>query len=238
MTRDRLTLLNNLRPPAELDAVWTLEQQVAVRDRIVMDRTPATTAPSRRRRVAGIAAVLALGLIASPGVAGAVGNGMRPQAFIDAYDYWGNIPKGAVDPATARRAATAPGPFGGIFSVLTAKNSEGLTCIGPVFESSASAKAVLPDNFNDGGSFCQEAPSTKPFGFASLMYTRTAAVWWADAGGAVTGELRMPSGETYPVVLVQGYLFGWYPLPLRTPDESPTLIGYAADGSVVGQDRV
>lgn len=238
MTQDRLTVLSGMRPQTSLDTVWTADEPSVVRERILADRnSPANAGPHRRRRAA-LAGVVALGLIAVPGVATAVGSGMKPQAFFDAYDYWDDNPRGSVNPATASRAATAPGPFGGTFSVLTATNEDGLTCIGPVFESSTSAKAELPDNFEDGGSFCHSAPSTRPFGLDSIVYTDSATVWWAHAGDAVTAELRMPSGEVYPVVRVEGYLFGWYPLPLRGPDEAPTLTGYAADGSALGKIRI
>ena len=238
MKQDRLTLLSEMRPKTSLDAVWTADEQKVVRERILADRTSSgTTGPSRRKRAA-LAGVVVLGLVAVPGVASAVGSGMKPQAFFGAYDYWGENPDGAVDPATASRAATAPGPFGGTFSVLTAKNDGGLTCIGPVFETSTSAKAQLPDNFEDGGSFCQTAPSNMPFGIDSVMYTDSATIWWGPAGDAVTAELRMPTGEVYPVLRVEGYLFGWYPLPAPGERDDPTLTGFAADGSEVGETTI
>lgn len=238
MKHDRLTVLSELRPQTSLDAVWTVDEQRTVRERILADRpSPATARPIRRKRAA-IAGVVVLGLVAVPGVASAVASGMKPQAFIDAYDYWGSNPDGSVDPATAARAATAPGPFGGTFSVLTAKNKDGLTCIGPVIETSTSARAELPDNFEDGGSFCQAAPSTMPFGLDSVMYTQSATVWWGPAGDAVTAELRMPSGEAYPVVRVGGYLFGWFPLPAPGERDAPILTGFAADGTEVGKTEL
>ena len=238
MKQDRLAVLSEMCPQMSLDAVWTADEQKVVRERILADRTnPATARPNRRKRAA-LAGAVVLGLLAAPGVANAVGSGMKPQAFFDAYDYWGSNPDGTVDPATASRAATAPGPFGGTFSVLTAKNKDGLTCIGPVFETSTSAKAELPDNFEDGGSFCQAAPSTMPFGVDSVMYTDSATVWWGPAGDAVTAELRMPSGEAYPVVRVEGYLFGWFPLPAPGERDAPTLTGFAADGTEVGTTKL
>lgn len=238
MTQNRLTLLGEMRPQTSLDAVWTAEEQKLVRERILADRTsPLKVTDQRRKRVA-LAGILAVGLVALPGVATAVGSGMKPQAFFDAYDYWTDNPDGAVDPKSAKRVATAQGPYGGTLSVLTSTNDEGLTCISPVFETATSAEAELPNDFEDGGSFCHTEPNTRAFGFNSLSVGASGVFWMANAGDAVTAELRMPTGETYPVVQAEGYLFGWYPLPYRAPKDAPTLIGYAADGSVVGEAAI
>lgn len=234
MKQDRLTILSEMRPNTSLDAVWTTDEQKVVRERILADRTSAATAGPSRRKRATLAGVAVLGLLAVPGAASAVGSGMKPQAFFDAYNYWGSNPDGSVDPATASRAATAPGPFGGTFSVLTAKNKDGLTCLTPVFETTTSEKAQLPDDFEGGMSFCDSVPSSRPFGVDSVEYVDSAAVWFGHAGDAVTAELRMPSGERYPVVRVEGYLFGWFPLPAPGERDAPTLTGFAADGTEVG----
>lgn len=234
MKQDRLTVLSEMRPTGSLDAVWTADEQTVVRERILSDRTsPARVRPHRRRHAA-LSGVLAFGLVCLPGVAGAVGSGMEPQAFFDAYDYWGDNPDGAVDPATATRAASAAGPFGGTFSVLTARNEDGLTCMTPVFESTTSEKALLPDDFEGGFSTCGSVPSTRPFAVDAVEYVDTATVWFGHAGDAVTAELRMPSGEVYPVLRVEGYLFGWYPLPTPGERDAPVLTGFAADGTEVG----
>lgn len=240
MSRDRLTILSDIRPQVTLDAVWTPEQQAAVRDRILANRPVTGARRPRRARAAAIAGALGLGVIALPGVAAAVGNGMQAQAFFDAYAYWFDDPQGVVDPATAERAATAPGPNGQSFSVITAKTTDGRVCLAPVFESSTSSDATLPDYFEDvGGSFCTDGPSTAPFGADTFARTDSGAVWWAHAGDAVTAELRTSSGEVYPVVRVEGYLFGWYPLPPGDPDADdwPTITGYAADGTEVGRTQ-
>ncbi|MEZ0493538.1 hypothetical protein AB2L28_14965 [Kineococcus sp. TBRC 1896] len=254
MSQDRFELLHQMRPQTSLDAVWTPVEQMAVRERILADRTTradsqatshtkprAQPSRPRRRKWAALAGAVALAVVAAPGVAAAIdviNDGMRPQSILDAYGYWNDNLDGAVDPGTATRAATAPGPYGGIFSVLTSTNSEGQTCIGPVFETAASAAEPVPNDFNDGGSFCHSAPSTADFGFDTLMTTNTAVVWWARAGDAVTGELRTLDGERYPVVEVEGYLFGWYPLQSMKPEDRPTLTAYAADGSEVGSIRI
>ena len=81
-------------------------------------------------------------------------------------------------------------------------------------------------------------PSTGPFGVDAVEYVDTATVWFGHAGDAVTAELRMPSGELYPVVRVEGYLFGWYPLPRPGERDAPTLIGFAADGTEVGKTEL
>ena len=240
MTRDRLTILSDIRPQVTLDAVWTPEQQTAARKRILADRPVASSRRPGRARATVLAGALTLGVIALPGVAAAIGNGMQAQAFFGAYDYWFDDPLGTVDPTTADRAATAAGPDGQVFSVVTAKTTDGRVCMAPVFESSTSSRAALPDYFQDvAGSFCVDGASTAPFGPDTLGRTDSGAVWWAHAGDATTAEQRMPSGELYPVVLVEGYFFGWFPLPpgddFDIHEDFPTITGYAADGTEVGQ---
>lgn len=236
MTHDRLAALTDMRPRPSLDDLGTAQEQTALLERIMIDRSgDAPVMAKRRRRLIAAAGVLALGVVATPGVAAAVGDGMRPQSFVDAYaDSWFGE-NGGVDEKTVRRAGTAPGPNGGSFTVITARNDEGQTCITPLFETRASAQSKVPDNFEGGFSFCRSEPSTAPFGINGAEYIETAAIWDANAGAAVTAEVRMPTGETYAAVLVEGYFFGWHPLVDTATSGRPTLIGYAADGSVVGE---
>ncbi|GAA2031194.1 hypothetical protein WDZ16_16145 [Pseudokineococcus marinus] len=237
MNDDRLTVLRQVRPEPSLDVVWTADEQRSVLARILADRRTGEqqAAVPRRTKRAAVAGVAALALMAAPGLAVAIDDGIKERAFVDAYGYWAETLGGPVDPAAATRVVTAPGPYDGTFSVLASTSSEGMTCVATVFETASSATADLPDDFNDGGSFCHEAPSTRPFGLDTIMYGDTAVVWWAHAGDAVTGELVDTDGAVYPVVLAEGYLFGWYPSPSREPDDRPTLVGYAADGSEVGR---
>jgi len=63
------------------------------------------------------------------------------------------------------------------------------------------------------------------------------SVWNTPAGDAVRGELRTPSGETYPVVSSGGRLWGWFPARVEGEPQAE-LIGYAADGTEVGRAPV
>lgn len=238
MTHDRLALLRDLRPQTTLDAVWTTEQQAVVRERILLDRIAVPTARPRRRRVTALGVALAVGFFAVPGVAAAVGNGlngMKPQSFVDVYSFFLDSPAKAVDPATGTRVATGPGPYGGQFAILSIVNDDGLTCLIAVFETPDSAASALPNDFEGLQSTCLDQPALQSF-FVHGDESGTSTVqWWASAGEAVSGELRMPTGETYPVLYAGGYLWGWYPLPVRRGDQAPTLTGYAADGTVVGR---
>lgn len=236
MTQDRMTTLADMRPRTSLADLGTAQEQIALRERIMADRSgDASVVASRPRRLIAGAGVLAIGVLATPGVAAAVGNGMRPQSFVDAYaGVWFGENRG-VDESTVRRAGSAPGPDGGSFTVITARNDAGQTCITPLFETRASARSKAPDDFEGGFSFCRSESSTASFGINGVEYIETAAIWDANAGAAVSAEVRMPTGETYAAVLVEGYFFGWHPLVDAATSGRPTLTGYAADGSVVGE---
>ena len=242
MTRDRLALLHQIRPEASLDLVWTAQQQTAAQERIMLDQSPTSTGtttspvPGRRRRVATIAGTLALGLLALPGAAAAVNNGMSAQSFAQAYGNWQD--NRGVDPLKAQRLGSIPGPSGQMYSVVGAANDTGVTCLTMLFESAASAKQPAPDFFEGGGNFCDQIPSRKPFGFNGRFSSGAVDVWIADAGTAVRGITRMADGTTYPAILAQGYLFGWFPILDRDAPALVTVIGYAADGSEVGQIHI
>jgi hypothetical protein len=241
MSHDRLALLSQIRPTSAVDRAWDARDQDAALARVLADT--AAPAPARRRRrtrAAAIAAGLAASVVAAPGVAAAVGDGMRPQAFLDVYSYWAtDNPQGVVQAGTARRAATAPGPDGNQFSVLMATNSEGTTCLAPVIESGTSADRETPDLFTDGGSLCVSADAApQPIGPILVSPTDTATIWYGDAGDGTRAELTMPDGTNYPALVVDGYLFGWYPLPDGTAASTPTLTVYGADGTVLHRGAV
>ena len=237
MTRDRLALLTQIRPEVSLDLVWTPQQQTAARERILLDQSRTiTTVPGRRRRVALVAGGLTVGLLALPGAAGAVNSGMSAQSFAQAYSNWQE--NRGVDPGSAQRLGTIAGPSGGMYSVVSAANDKGVTCLTMLFETAASAKKPAPDFFEGGGSFCDDIPSIKPFGFNGRFSSGAVDVWIAEAGTAVRGITRMADGRTYPAMLVQGYLFGWFPILDRDAPALVTVIGYAADGSEVGQIHI
>lgn len=236
MTSNRLEVLRELRPTIALDDVWDAQQQTAVRERILRAAQTPPAAPSIPRRKAAVAIALALGLAAAPGLAAAAGSGMKPQAFVGAYAHWGDNPDGSVAAAGARRVASAPGPFGGVFTVVAASNRDGVTCLTPVFETSESSTRRLPDDFEGGADFCQKQPNAKPFGVDGVTRGATAMLYSANAGNAVRAQLWTADGRQFPAVLAEGYLFGWWPLPSGDgPGDSPTLIGYGANGEEIGR---
>lgn len=241
---DRIALLSQIRPTSAVDRAWDARDQDAALARVLADTggsaAPAPVRPPRRARAAAIAAGLAAGVVAAPGIAAAVGDGMRPQAFLDVYSYWAtDNPQGVVRAETARRAATAPGPDGSQFSVLMATNSEGTTCLAPLIESGPSADRDLPDLFTDGGSLCVSADAPpQQIGPVLVSPTDTATVWYGHAGDGTRAELTMPDGAEYPALVVDGHLFGWYPLPDGTAAGIPTLTVYGPDGTVLYRELV
>lgn len=244
MNDDPMDVLVRIRPAAAVKRVWDAHDQDAVRDSILAD---SATAPSltgrvrslRRTRVAAMAGAVAAVVLLAPGAAAALGDGLRPQSFFDAYSYWGENPGGPVDAADVERIATVPGPDGNVFSVLTATNSDGTICLAPIIESQASADSGSPNLFTDGGSLCASPDAGRQaVGATFVGPTDSAVVWYGYAGEATRAEVRMPGGETYPVVVVEQYLFGWYPLPVRAPEQAPMLTVFAADGSVLHSARL
>lgn len=243
MKHDPMDVLVRIRPAAAVDLAWDSRDQDTVRDSILADRgapTPTGQVRSRRpTRVLAFAGAVAAAVVVAPGAAAALGAGLRPQSFFDAYSYWGENPGGPVDAADVERIATAPGPDGNVFSVLTATNSDGTTCLAPIIESKDSADSESPNLFTDGGSLCA-SPDAGPQNVGAIFVgpTDSAVVWYGYGGDATRAEVRMPEGGTYPVVVANGYLFGWYPLPVRTPEQAPTLTVFGANGSIVHSEKL
>ena len=128
-----------------------------------------------------------------------------------------------------------------MFTVLvaTADEDPDLVCTVALFEAPASAALPGPAAFTEAsGNWCQDGPDTAPFGSGvDVEVSGGRDVWWTAAGEAVRGELRTPSGETYPVVSSGGRLWGWFPAHVEGEPQAE-LIGYAADGSEVGRQPV
>lgn len=238
MSHDRFTALTRLSPTVTMDDVCPPAEQAASRTRI-MQAPPMSLAGGRRRggRMAGAVVAASVVVLSAPGVAAAVGDGFRAQSFLDAFGYWDDNPGGGVETAQARRVGSLPGPKGGVFSVLAAESPDGITCVGPVFETSASSGASLPNNFLDGGSVCgpdlAAAAATEAFAQSVQTWTTDAGiVWYGSAGAATTAVVRLSDGKTYPAVLAEGTLYGWYPAGVS---ETPVLVGYGPDGEPVGE---
>ena len=246
---DLFAVLTAIRPSTDIDEVWNPREQAAVRDRITADSQPAAAATDelaeRRGRKHRPLAVLTLsGLVLAGGVGAAAAGGLMPQAFINAFSGWQATPvegNPAVDPATAERVATAPGPDGEVFTVMSAAAADDpdFTCTVALFETPESAALPGPAAFVDVSSnWCQDGPETLPFGSgANIDVFDGYYIWNAPAGDAVRGELRTPSGETYPVVNSDGRLWGWFPAQVEGEPRAE-LIGYAADGTEVGRQPV
>jgi len=247
---DLLAVLTAIRPSTDIDEVWAPREQATVRNRITADSDPAAAVTDelaeRRSRKRRPLAVLALsGLVLAGGVGAAAAGGLMPQAFLDAFPSWHdfNAEGGShpVDVAAAQRAATAPGPDGKVFTVMTATATDDpdYKCAVALFETPQSAAGPGPADFTDVSSnWCQEGPETGSFGSGSAIDVyHSYYIWWVPAGDAVRGELHTPRGETYPVVSSGGRLWGWFPARAEG-EQQAELIGYAADGTEVGRQPV
>lgn len=237
--------LHGRTPALSPDTVSTIAQELAMTATLdtPTTRLPDTTstrlsdlrkARARRRRRL-LAAALATGVLAVPTAAVAVG--ALPGSPADIFDYWRKDPVSAVDPASAVRVGTAPGPAGRTLTVLRARTA-GRTCVAPIFETPASAAAALPVDFQENGSACWTGPLPRePFGRTGASVGGTAGAgqvrtFSAAAGDAARAELRLADGTVRPALLAEGHFFGWF-----TSDEpaKPVLTGYAADGSVLAK---
>ncbi|WFR73008.1 hypothetical protein P9209_03965 [Prescottella defluvii] len=158
MTKDLLTALEAMRPNSGTDELWPRHLQDAERDRIMATDSESTVPRVRSRRVASVVAVAAL--FAAGGVGAAAATGMMPKAFTDTFYYWQDPAPGKtpVDPATAERVGSIPGPVGTVFSVLVAHGAGSQRCVTPVFESATSVAQPGPSEFIDLGNRCRQGP--------------------------------------------------------------------------------
>lgn len=232
-TTDPLTVLKTLRPTPPLDGDWS----VAELSRITTSPTtrPAAQQPIQRRRRRIVVSSAVAGALFAGGIGTAAATGLLPDRLLNLLDTMSPSPDAAhqTASATVQRAATAPGPDGQVFSVVTWDEGPGSDyewCSVPVIETAASAAEPVPADFYDNGAVCG------PGGFAdefAAEYGVNAsdpyAVFEVKAGTAVRGELRLPDGSTYPAVLVRGWLYGWFP-----PATEGVLTGYTQDGTVAG----
>ena len=149
----------------------------------------------------------------------------------------------AIDPSTARRVDSAPGPHGTVFTLATAHATDpAYQCTAVLFESPTSVGQPLPSDFRSSyDDTCQEGPAAGTFGVKGTdEFEKGVWTWSATAGEAVRATLVGPDATSYPVLGEAGALYGWFPEPVDlvggTPatDRRYVLTGYAADGSVVG----
>ena len=170
------------------------------------------------------------------------------SSFAETFSHWGSgTTEGGrqlVAPSTAERAATAPGPDGTVFSVLRTPGE--YACYTSVLETKASSAEPLPTSFvPTSGNWCDDEPifeDFEEFGGLGVSFSyripgvdlpaeHGLAAFDASAGDAVRAEVTTPTGKSYPALLVDGMFWGWFP-----GGEAATLVGYAADGSVVGRE--
>ncbi len=236
MTKDPLTTLEKLRPSDTVSAeLWPENVQDAVRTRIMATENNIGATKAPRRRVGAI--VLVAAICAAVVVGCAAATGMMPKAFTDMYSGWQTMPgtNGGIDPSTAERVGSIPGPDGTLFSVFVAHGANGWRCVAPVFEASADIDKVGPSKFIGLGHGCRSIDlyGADSFGGgAGYEAGPHEATYDAGAGGAVRAELHTADGQIYPTILAEDRFYGWIPLSLTSP--RPTLVGYAADGTVVG----
>lgn len=226
--------LEAIRPvPATLDRDWsdrTLSEILAA-ESVRRSSRPRRTA-RRRAAVAGLA--LAATAVSGVGVAAAA-TGLGSHSFADVFSSWKKWPgNDGADPATAVRAATAPGPQGTVFSVLSTGGEDQRGCRTAVFESASSSAGSIPSDFiGASSSFCSTESTFTDFGGVGVDFSDMGAVFTVSAGEAVRAEVRTPDGLEYPALLVGGDFWGWFPKAAH-----PTLVGYAADGAIVGRVKL
>lgn len=242
---DLLAVVDSLRPSTDVDQLWDPIEQADVRERILTAAQPGDELAERRGRKRRPLVVLAAsGLVVAGGAGAAAAGGLMPQAFTDAFSSWQSTPATStpqVDPANAERVATAAGPDGTVFTVLTASATDDpdYACTVALFETAQSATAPGPAAFTEASdNWCRKGPETAPFGSgANIDVSDGYYVWWTAAGDAVRAELHTASGQTYPVVRSRGTFFGWFPARAEGEPQAE-LIAFAADGTEVGREPV
>ncbi len=253
MTKDLLKTLEAMRPDPGPDRLWPKHLRDAEKARIMATDSEPTVPPARSRRV--VAAVTIGALLAVGGVAACTATALMPNAFTDHYYFWKEPGPEAgpgvtpVDPATAERIASIPGPDGTVLSVFEARGVGSQRCVTSVFESAANTERPGPSEFTDLGSRCRyDGDGAFGDGAGAMVASfgdgagggevlPKEFVYDAMAGTAVRAELRMSTGQVLPTILADGSFFGWFPKP-EPGSPRPVLTGYAADGTVVGSIEI
>jgi hypothetical protein len=234
---DRVTAL---RPRTSIDQRWPAPQRDAVLEQVLSRVRSAPIVAERARRGGWplslrrsmLVVVAILGIAgASVGVAGAAGR--LPDSFTRQVSGW--MTDYSVDPQTAVRAGSVPGPDATVFTVWTAKGPNGSMCLTGGFESAQSAQTRAPNSFEGDGSTCfkprrQRALFGETTSVAGDGHVYTFRV---DAGSTARAQLRLADGRLLQTVLAQGQYLGWYSHQAGTPD--PTLIAYDTSGKPVAE---
>lgn len=250
MTHDVLTTLDTIRPETtHLDEQWSGNALASILAAPVERPTPRTPRKHRARTV--VAGAVGVGLL---GAGAATAAGLTPQSFSDAFRGWGTVsPESepgaqAVDPATAKRVATAAGPGGTVFSLVAAPGQDSFSCVAVLFETPASAAAPDPSGFIDAnGSQCADVPPADArFGDMAavdvqrqpmVLGERDVRVLSISAGPATRAVVRTADGEAHPMLRFEGRFYGWF-VGQGDDTRKAVLIGYTADGAEVGRARL
>ncbi len=239
-------VIDALRPQGDsIDPEWSQETL-----RLILATTPAPARPElRRRRIRKV--LVGTGALAVLGGGVAAAADIMPQSFTDAFAGWSltghqyddDPGRQSVDPATARRLATEPGPGGTIFSLVAANGTGRYACVAALFETPSSAGKPAPDAFVDAnGSSCDAQPAHAGFGDGAAVDVLrepdtlgepAVVVYSVATGDAVRAVLQTADGQSYPVLRLNGRFYGWYPGHGSPP--GGVLIGYAANGEELGR---
>lgn len=228
-SRDRFDTLVALRPRSIVEQTWPAAERAAAHDHIVALAADGPVASHRWRWSKRVTVVALLtGALVPAGLGVAAAGGALPD-FSHYFSFWKS--DAGVDPATATRAATAPGPDGTVFAVWTARG-RGMECFAPLFETPHSAATPDPSEFQGSGSSCAPIGLKNAFGATrAITGDDTKATYEVSAGDTARAELKLPDGTRRPAVQVKGRYFGWYTNGLnRTVD----LVAYNTDGTVAG----
>lgn len=228
-SRDRFDTLVALRPQTSVEQAWPAAERAAAHDRIVALAAGAPAGFHRRRWTKRVTVVALLtGALIPVGLGVAAAGGILP-GFSHYYSTWKTDV--GVDPATATRAATAPGPDGAVFAVWTAKGN-GKECFAPLFETPHSTATPDPSTFEGSGSSCAPIGQKHAFGDSRAVNgDDMKATYEVSAGDTARAELKLPDGTRRPAVQVKGRYFGWYTTGVNRTAE---LIAYNTNGTVAG----
>lgn len=223
--------LENHRPRVDLDDAWPTVSREAARERILASARQESLR-SRSPRYLGVAAGVLAAAVGSLGVAAATG--VLPQGFVDAFSGWRTMPTSTeahstaqVDPASAIREASIPGPDGRAFSVYVARGVDGWHCAAVVTEG-----GPAPSSFDQQGDACYPAGPTEFRVVGEMAMGPGLFRLDGDAGAATRVEVSA-GGVVVDAAIADGRFYGWY--RPGSPAQRPTVTAYDAAGTVVGR---
>ena len=228
MTEDRTALREKIHA-----AYGDLHLDLPVED--ILRRGERRRAGTRRKVLA--AACLSAVVLPVAGVSAAAAGGLIPAGADVAFLQWRRGPD-RPDLTTAVKVFSAPGPEGRTFDVwlATAKSHE--QCVSMNFTVATATDPPAGAVPAPRGGSCTSLPPAGvplPFGgeggvtWGSNDYTQFAYF----AAGATKVELHLTNGQVWPVHIQNGWAAAWLPKNIDGGDGN--LVGYAANGTVVGR---